>query len=45
MAELWESAERRREHGEAALARARELVGPDRFYSGLMEIYERAALP
>jgi glycosyltransferase involved in cell wall biosynthesis len=43
MAELWRDREARRELGDAALATAREQFGADRFYSGLMGIYERAA--
>lgn len=42
MSDLWKDRDRRRETGEDALARARRLFGPDRFYSGLMEVYERA---
>jgi glycosyltransferase involved in cell wall biosynthesis len=42
MGELWRDREARRARGAAALQRARELFGADRFYSGLMEIYERA---
>ena len=43
MRELWNDRERRRESGAAALARARELFGAERFYNGLMDIYERVA--
>jgi glycosyltransferase involved in cell wall biosynthesis len=44
MAELWRGRETRRELGAAALASAREQFGADRFYRGLMGIYERARL-
>jgi glycosyltransferase involved in cell wall biosynthesis len=43
MDELWRDRDARRKQGTAALSRARERFGADRFYSGLMEIYERAA--
>jgi glycosyltransferase involved in cell wall biosynthesis len=43
MAELWRDREERRRLGAAALARAHEEFGADRFYSGLMEIYGQAA--
>jgi glycosyltransferase involved in cell wall biosynthesis len=39
MRALWEDRDRRRALGQAALARARELFGAERFYSGLMRIY------
>ena len=39
MAELWNDAELRAERAAAALARARELFGEERFYSGLMDVY------
>jgi glycosyltransferase involved in cell wall biosynthesis len=42
MTELSQDREARRERGEAALARARDLFGPDRFYSGLSDVYARA---
>jgi len=42
ISELWSDSERRRERGEQALSRARDLFGPDRFYSGLMDVYSRA---
>ena len=43
MAGLWRDRDARREQGTAALSLARERFGADRFYSALMEIYERAA--
>jgi glycosyltransferase involved in cell wall biosynthesis len=43
MQELWTDGQMRQEHGERALAHARDLFGTDRFYSGLMEIYADAA--
>jgi glycosyltransferase involved in cell wall biosynthesis len=42
MGELWKDRELRRERGERALARARELFGAERFYSGLVKIYDSA---
>ena len=42
MQQLWANADGRRQQGQAALDRARELFGPDRFYSGLMDMYARA---
>jgi glycosyltransferase involved in cell wall biosynthesis len=43
MSRLWRDREERRGLGAAALARAREVFGADRFYSGLMKVYEEAA--
>jgi glycosyltransferase involved in cell wall biosynthesis len=40
MAELWSDSALRRARAAAALARARELFGEDRFYSGLMDAYD-----
>ena len=42
MQQLWADADERRRQGQAALDRARELFGPERFYSGLMDVYARA---
>ncbi len=42
MQQLWGNADARLEQGQAALDRARELFGPERFYSGLMDVYARA---
>jgi glycosyltransferase involved in cell wall biosynthesis len=42
MAALWRDRDRRVEAGDAMLARARERFGPERFYRGLMDVYERA---
>jgi glycosyltransferase involved in cell wall biosynthesis len=39
MSALWSDRPLRRTRGEAALARARDLFGEDRFYSGLMDAY------
>ncbi len=39
LAELWRDPAARRERGLAALARARERFGEDRFYEGLMKVY------
>jgi glycosyltransferase involved in cell wall biosynthesis len=39
MGELWGDAGLRRRRAQAALDRARELFGEDRFYSGLMDVY------
>jgi glycosyltransferase involved in cell wall biosynthesis len=39
MSALWSDRPLRRARGEAALARARDLFGEDRFYSGLMDAY------
>lgn len=44
MSSLWRDREARAALGAAALVRARDQFGADRFYSGLMAIYERAAL-
>jgi glycosyltransferase involved in cell wall biosynthesis len=41
MARLWKDSNARRAEGAAALARARESFGEERFYSGLMEVYTR----
>jgi glycosyltransferase involved in cell wall biosynthesis len=43
MGALWRDREKRSALGVAALALAREQFGADRFYSGLMQIYGRAA--
>lgn len=40
LSELWEAPGRRAEHGAAALARAREKFGEDRFYEGLVKLYD-----
>ena len=40
MRALWDDDAERARRGAAALARARELFGEDRFYSGLMDVYE-----
>jgi glycosyltransferase involved in cell wall biosynthesis len=42
MGELWADAQTRQAQGERALERARGLFGADRFYSGLVRIYDRA---
>jgi glycosyltransferase involved in cell wall biosynthesis len=42
MRALWDDPELRRERAAEALARARELFGPERFYAALMEAYEAA---
>jgi glycosyltransferase involved in cell wall biosynthesis len=42
MGELWRDAQTRQAQGERALERARGLFGADRFYSGLVRIYDRA---
>jgi glycosyltransferase involved in cell wall biosynthesis len=42
MGKLWGDSEERRRAGAAALARARERFGEDRFYSGLMDVYGAA---
>jgi glycosyltransferase involved in cell wall biosynthesis len=42
MQALWNDPGRRREAGAAARARALELFGEERFYSGLMDVYESA---
>jgi hypothetical protein len=42
MQELWSNGRLRQEKGEHALARARELFGAERFYSGLVKIYDSA---
>ena len=39
LGELWREPARRRELGDAALARARALFGEDRYYEGLMSVY------
>jgi hypothetical protein len=39
MSVLWHDAAERCARGEAALARARELFGEERFYSALMDAY------
>jgi glycosyltransferase involved in cell wall biosynthesis len=39
MAALWNEADQRRARAAAALARARDLFGEERFYSGLMDAY------
>jgi glycosyltransferase involved in cell wall biosynthesis len=43
MHELWSNDELRQARGERALSRARELFGAERFYSGLVKIYDSAA--
>ena len=42
MHELWSNDELRQARGERALSRARELFGAERFYSGLVKIYDSA---
>jgi glycosyltransferase involved in cell wall biosynthesis len=42
MRELWDDRAARERAAEAARARALELFGEDRFYSGLMDVYEKA---
>ena len=42
MRALWEDAALRRARADEALARARELFGPERFYAALMDAYEAA---
>jgi glycosyltransferase involved in cell wall biosynthesis len=42
MGELWADAQLRQKRGENALERARTSFGADRFYSGLMRIYDSA---
>jgi glycosyltransferase involved in cell wall biosynthesis len=39
---LWRDPEKRSRAGEDALVRARELFGEERFYSGLMDVYDSA---
>jgi glycosyltransferase involved in cell wall biosynthesis len=39
LGDLWREPARRRELGDAALARARELFGEERYYEGLMNVY------
>ncbi len=41
MGRLWRDPPARRAAAEAALARAREVFGEERFYSGLMDVYAR----
>jgi glycosyltransferase involved in cell wall biosynthesis len=43
MRALWDDDGGRRRRGQAALARARELFGEERFYSALMDVYEGRA--
>jgi glycosyltransferase involved in cell wall biosynthesis len=43
MQELWTNGELRQDRGRRALSRAHELFDADRFYSGLVKIYESAA--
>ena len=43
MRALWDDEGGRRQRGQAALARARELFGEERFYSALMDVYEGRA--
>jgi glycosyltransferase involved in cell wall biosynthesis len=43
MRELWTDHELRRARAAEALARARDLFGPERFYAALMDAYEAAA--
>jgi glycosyltransferase involved in cell wall biosynthesis len=43
MRALWDDDTGRQERGRAALARARELFGAERFYSALMDVYEGRA--
>jgi glycosyltransferase involved in cell wall biosynthesis len=42
MESLWSDRDRRRRAGAAALERARELFGEERFYRGLMDVYGSA---
>jgi glycosyltransferase involved in cell wall biosynthesis len=42
MSSLWSDRDRRAAEGGAALARARDRFGPERFYSGLMDVYAGA---
>ena len=39
LAQLWQSPDARAERGAAALARARERFGEDRYYDRLMQLY------
>jgi glycosyltransferase involved in cell wall biosynthesis len=43
MRALWDDEGARRQRGQAALARARERFGEERFYSALMDVYEGRA--
>jgi glycosyltransferase involved in cell wall biosynthesis len=43
MTTLWKEPQFRQERGEQALARARELFTAERFYSGLVKVYDSAA--
>jgi glycosyltransferase involved in cell wall biosynthesis len=45
MAKLWDADAERERRGAAALQRARDLFGEERFYSGLMEVYEGREAP
>jgi hypothetical protein len=45
MGQLWADPEVRRERGTAALARVRERFTDERFYSGLMSVYEQVSGP
>jgi glycosyltransferase involved in cell wall biosynthesis len=42
LAKLWRDPDLRRERGEAALTRARDKFGEDRYYEALIEIYDNA---
>jgi len=42
MSALWRDPAAREARAAAALARARQLFGEERFYSGLMDVYESA---
>ena len=42
LSELWQDRASRQRRGEASLARARELFGAERYYTGLMGAYEQA---
>ncbi len=42
MRELWTDRELRRARAAEALARARDLFGPERFYAALMDAYAAA---
>jgi glycosyltransferase involved in cell wall biosynthesis len=42
MQQLWSNNDLRQDEGEKALARARELFGAERFYSGIVKIYDSA---
>jgi len=42
MGTLWNDRQLRRARAEAALSRARDLFGPDRFYAALMDAYAAA---